>query len=139
MQMKGIDVSSYQGDIDFKKVKESGMDFVIIKAGEWNSTREDFERYCQAFEKYYTDAKAAGLYVGAYWFCDGMTLEEIESEADTCLSVIEGKQFEFPVYMDLERDYQLNLGKEFCSDAVRTFCDKLEKAGYFTGLYTAAS
>lgn len=132
MQMKGIDVSSYQGDIDFEQVKNGGIDFVIIKAGEWNHTVD-------RFEEYYEQAKAAGLHIGFYWFCDGETLDEISQEADACIQALEGKQFDFPIYMDLENQYQYDLGKEFCSNAVRTFCDKLEKAGYFTGLYTSTS
>lgn len=132
MQMKGIDVSSYQGDIDFKQVKNSGIDFVIIKAGEWDHTVDKFEEN-------YVAAKAAGLHVGFYWFCDGITLDEIEQEADACIKALEGKQFDFPIYMDLENQEQYDLGKEFCSDAVRLFCGKLEKAGYYTGLYTSTS
>lgn len=132
MQMKGIDVSHYQGDIDYTQVKNAGIDFVIIKAGEWDNTDEKFEQN-------YENAKAAGLHIGFYWFCDGETLDEISMEADACISALEEKQFDFPIYIDLENNYQYNLGEEFCSDAVRLFCDKLEKAGYFAGLYTSTS
>ncbi len=132
MQMKGIDVSHWQGDIDYNQVKNGGIDFVIIKAGEWDHTDEKFEQN-------YENAKAAGLHIGFYWFCDGETLDEISMEADACIKALEGKQFDFPVYIDLENSYQYDLGKEFCSDAVRIFCDKLEKAGYFAGLYTSTS
>lgn len=130
--MKGIDVSSYQGDIDFAQVKNAGMDFVIIKAGEWDHTVDKFEEN-------YAAAKAAGLHVGFYWFCDGETLDEISAEADACITALEGKQFDFPIYMDLENQMQYDLGKDFCSDAVRLFCGKLEKAGYYPGLYTSTS
>lgn len=132
MQMKGIDVSSYQGDIDFEQVKNSGIDFVIIKAGEWNHTVDKFEEN-------YAAAKEAGLHIGFYWYCDGETISEIEQEADACIEALRGKQFDFPIYMDLENSYQYDLGADFCSNAVRTFCGKLEKAGYFTGLYTSTS
>ncbi len=132
MQMKGIDVSSYQGDIDFEQVKNAGIDFVIIKAGEWDHTVDKFEEN-------YAAAKAAGLHIGFYWFCDGETISEIEQEADACIKALRGKQFDFPIYMDLENRYQYVLGRDFCSAAVRTFCGKLEKAGYYTGLYTSTS
>lgn len=132
MQMKGIDVSSWQGDIDFQQVKNSGINFVIIKAGEWDFTDPNFE-------KNYEAAKAAGLYIGFYWFCDGETLDEISMEAESCIEALEGKQFDFPIFMDMEKGYQFNLGREFCSNAVREFCGKLEKAGYFAGLYVSAS
>lgn len=87
MQMKGIDVSSYQGDIDFEQVKSAGIDFVIIKAGEWNHTVDKFEEN-------YAAAKAAGLHIGFYWYCDGKTISEIEQEADACIKALEGKQFD---------------------------------------------
>ena len=127
-QMLGIDISSYQGNVDFEKVKAAGYDFVIIKAGEWNHT-------VSGFETYYHDAKEAGLYIGFYWYCDGETLEEISIEADACIEALRGKEFDLPIYMDIENQDQFKLGKWFCSEAIRTFCGKLEKAGYYTGLY----
>lgn len=132
MKMKGIDVSTYQGEIDFEKVKDSGIDYVIIRAGV--STRTD-----DRFEENYQKAKDVGLYVGLYWYCYGETISEIEAEADACINALGGKQFEFPIYMDLEEQSQFDLGKEFCSNAVKTFCNKLEENGYFAGLYTSTS
>ncbi len=132
-KMKGIDVSYAQGDIDFQQVKDAGIDFVIIRAG-WGAEKID-----DWYERNYQKATDAGLYVGAYWYCYGTTMAEIEKEADAFIKALEGKQFEFPVYMDLEEKSQFDLSKEFCSDAVRAFCGKLEKAGYFAGLYTSTS
>ena len=132
MKMKGIDVSSYQGDIDFEQVKNAGIEYVIIKAGEWNKVNSKFE---ENYEK----AKAAGLHIGFYWFCDGETIEQIEMEADACIEALADKQFDFPIYMDLENQSQYDLGKEFCSNAVRIFCEKLKNAGYYPGLYASAS
>lgn len=132
MKMKGIDVSVYQGDIDFEQVKNSGVEFVIIRAGV--TTRTD-----DKFEDNYRKAKEAGLHIGFYWYCYGETLEQISAEADACLNALEGKQFDFPIYIDLEESSQFNLGKEFCSNAIRTFCDKLEDNGYFAGFYTSTS
>ena len=72
-------------------------------------------------------------------FRSGETYAEISDEADACISALENKQFDFPVYMDLEEKSQFDLGKEFCSDAVRTFCGKLKNAGYYPGLYSSTS
>lgn len=130
--MKGIDVSVYQGDIDFEQVKSAGIDYVVIKAGV--STRTD-----DNYETNYQKAKDAGLYVGFYWYCYGETISEIEAEAAACIEALKGKPFEYPIYMDFEEQSQLNLGKDFCTEAVKTFCNKLEKAGYFVGLYTSTS
>lgn len=131
MTMKGIDVSKWQGNIDFKKVKASGIDFVIIRAGYGReiSQKDEF------FEKNYAGAKAAGLNVGAYWYSYADSVEDAVREANVCLEVLKGKQFEMPIYFDLEEKKQFDNGKQFCSDLVKAFCNKLEAAGYFTGLY----
>lgn len=131
-QLKGIDVSTFQGEIDFNAVKNAGYDFVIIKLGEWNHTIDGFETY-------YWDAKNAGLHIGFYWFCDGETIEEISWEADACIEALQGLQFDLPIFMDIENQYQFDEGMYFCSEAVRTFCDKLEYSGYNTGLYVSTT
>lgn len=131
-QLLGIDVSSYQGNIDFEAVKNGGYEFVIIKAGEWNHTVDGFYTY-------YYAAKEAGLHIGFYWFCDGDTIEEITLEAEACIEAVSGLQFDLPVFMDFENQYQFDEGREFCSEAVRTFCGKLKAAGYRTGLYASAN
>lgn len=102
MAKKGIDVSQYQQNIDFKKVKASGVDFVIIRAG--------FGKYANqkdpCFESHYKAAKAAGLKVGAYWYSYAATVEDAKAEAQTCINAIKGKTFEYPIYFDLEERSQ---------------------------------
>ena len=125
---KGIDVSGYQGDIDFQKVKQSGIDFVIIKAGEqYNKSG--------SFEENYKKAKAAGMHIGAYWFSRAMSADDARKEASFCITTISGKQFDYPIYWDLEDARQFQKGKNFCSEIVDVFCQALEGAGYFAGLY----
>ena len=133
--VQGIDVSQWQGVIDFEKVKASGIEFVIIRAG-YGRTVEQRDPY---FEKNYTGAKAAGLKVGAYWYSYADSVEDAKKEAATCLEVIKGKQFEYPIYFDLEEQKQFARGKTFCSDLVKAFCNTLEAAGYFAGLYISRS
>ena len=94
-KLKGIDVSGYQGNIDFKKVKASGVEFVIIKAGYHLSTVE-------TWEKNYANAKNNGLKVGAYWYSAALTLDGIRAEATAFIRALKGKQLDFPVYFDLE-------------------------------------
>lgn len=132
---KGIDVSQYQQGVDFKKVKASGVDFVIIRAG--------YGKYANqkdpCFESHYKAAKAAGLKVGAYWFSYATTAAEAKAEATACLSVIKGKTFEYPIYFDLEERSQFAKGRSFCDSLVKTFCNALEHAGYWAGLYISRS
>ncbi len=133
--MKGIDVSVHNGDIDWQKVKNAGIQFAILRAGYGREKSQKDAR----FEENYSNAKAAGIPVGAYWYSYAMTEEEAKLEADVFLSVIKGKQFEMPVYFDLEEKKQFDLGKEKVSAIMRAFLEKVEKAGYFVGLYGSAS
>lgn len=130
--MKGIDVSKWQGTIDWAKVKADGIDFVIIRAG--------YSRYADPnFVRNYAGAKAAGLSVGAYWYSYALSTNDAAAEAAACIRTISGKQFEMPIYFDIEEKTQFALGKSFCSAAVKTFCTALEKAGYFAGIYSSRS
>lgn len=133
--MKGIDVSVHNGNIDWNKVKNAGIAFAILRAGYGRLEKQKDEK----FEQNYAEAKASGIPIGAYWYSYAMTPEEAELEADVFLKVIKGKQFEFPVYFDLEEKKQFDLGKEKVSAIMRAFLEKVEKAGYFVGLYGSAS
>jgi GH25 family lysozyme M1 (1,4-beta-N-acetylmuramidase) len=88
------------------------------------------------FETYYADAKAAGLNVGAYWYSYATTPTEAKTEANVFLEAIKGKQFELPVYFDIEESKQLALGKTVCTAMIEAFCSTLEAAGYFAGVYS---
>lgn len=129
---KGIDVSSWQEDIDFKKVKKSGVKFVIIRAGFGTGTTPD-----KYFERNYKGATEAGLHVGAYWYSYAGSGAGAFAEAQSCLAVIKGKKFDFPIFYDLEEQSQFVKGMDFCSNLVRTFCNELEENDYFAGLYTS--
>lgn len=132
MEMYGIDISKYQGsNVDFNKVKAAGKKFVLIKAGygKYLSQKEP------TFETHYKGAKTAGLHVGAYWYSYAHSKTEAIQEANICLEIIKGKQFDMPIYFDFEEKSQFALGKTTCSEIVKAFCDTLESAGYFAGLY----
>lgn len=133
MEVHGIDVSQWQSNIDFNKVKAAGVDFVIIRAGYGRNIKDPY------FEKNYKNAKAAGLNVGVYWYSYANNAVDAKTEAAVCLQAIKGKTFEYPIYFDLEERSQFNKGAAFCSSLVTAFCDTIEKAGYFAGLYISRS
>ena len=133
--MKGIDVSVHNGNIDWNKVKADDIEFAILRAGFGRLEKQKDEK----FEQNYAEAKAAGIPVGAYWYSYAMSPEEAELEANVFLKVIKGKQFEMPIYFDLEEKKQFDLGKEKVSAIMRAFLERVESAGYFTGLYGSAS
>ena len=128
----GIDLSCHNGSIDWTKVK---ADFVILRAGYGKETNQVDSR----FEEYYSNAKAHGIPVGAYWYSYAMNEDEAIQEADVFISTIKGKQFEYPVFYDVEESKQFELGKEKLSAIIRAFLERVEAAGYFVGLYGSAS
>lgn len=134
--MRGIDISTWQGsNIDFEKVKSSGVDFVIIRAG---YGREKSQKDT-CFEVNYQNAKAAGLLVGAYWYSYAESAEDAIREAQACLECIKGKSFELPVFLDMEENRQFSKGRSFCDSVVQAFCDTIIKGDYNTGLYISYS
>ena len=135
MVTHGIDVSYHQGMIDWQAVKETGLvKFAIIRAG--------FGRYANQkdpmFERNFYGAKVAEIPVGAYWYSYAMSVEEAREEAQACMQVLKGRRFEYPVYFDIEEGRQSNLGKTVLTAICEAFCDTLEKAGYFAGVYASS-
>lgn len=133
--LKGIDVSKWNGSIDFSKVREAGYDFVIIRAGYGKDSRQ----IDPLFERNYLLAKNAGLSVGAYWYSYAITPEDAKREADTFLETVKGKRFDFPLYMDVEEKKQFSLGRDLLGLVISDFLTTLENAGYFAGLYMSKS
>ncbi len=133
--MRGIDVSKWQKDVDINKVRASGIEFVIIRAG-YGKAASQKDAY---FEKNYERAKAAGLHVGAYWYSYADSVDSALLEAKACLSVLKGKQFDMPVYFDVEESKQFARGRKFIDSIVSVFCNALEDAGYYAGLYMSTS
>lgn len=132
---KGVDIhGGYQTNVDFKKVKASGIDYVILHMG-YGDTISYPNQKDPKFEEYYKAAKAAGLNVGGYWYSYSQSVEAAKREAQSCIEMLKGKQFDYPIYFDMEEKSQYNKGKAFCDSIVTAFCDTLEKAGYYSGLY----
>lgn len=130
--LKGIDVSYAQGVIDWEKVKASGLvDFAILRAGYGKETSQIDDQ----FSRNYTACKQLGIPVGAYWYSYATTVAEAEQEAKVCLQIIKGKQFEFPVAFDIEESRCFPKANDLCD----AFCGVLEKAGYYTAIYTFKS
>ena len=133
MTRQGIDVSHWQGDIDWEQVKASGIDFVIVKAG--GSDAGFYTDRC--FEKNYEGAKAAGLMVGAYYFVGKYCISTLDGEADAqrFLKICEGKTFDLPLFIDIETTpFDRKRG---ATDAVIAFCNVIENAGYMSGVYAS--
>lgn len=135
IKLIGIDVSKWQGNIDWKAVKADGVQFAILRAGYGREASQKDE----TFEANYKGCKENGIPCGIYWYSYATTPEDAVKEAKTCLEVIKGKKFEYPIYFDLEEKRQLDLGKATCTAIAKAFLETVEKAGYWVGLYMSKS
>lgn len=131
MSVKGIDVSKYQGTIDWDKVKADGVEFVVIRSG----YGREISQKDPYFETNYTGAKAAGLQVGTYWYSYAESAEDAKTEAKTFLEAVKGKTFDLPVYYDVEENTQAQKGKEFVTGVILAFAEEVKQAGYTVGVY----
>ena len=125
---QGIDISWCQTKVDWNEVN---AEFVIVQiGGGYVANKKD-----AMFESHYAGAKSKGIPVGGYWFTHAMNEEQARQEADTCISLMKGKCFEYPIYLDLEKEVQYSLGKEMVSKIIRAWLERVEAAGYWVGLY----
>ena len=137
--MKILDVSKYQPNIDYAQVAKE-VDGVILRCGVtgWGTANQCSTDDC--FEKHYAGFKAVGLPVGAYYYSAADTIAKAQEEAEYCKKILAGKQFELPIYYDVECRERMNkLSKEQLTAQVIAWCDKMEQAGYFVGVYSYTS
>lgn len=129
---KGIDISYCQTKIDWSKVS---AEFVIARAG--------YGRYVSQkdamFESHYFGAKSRSIPIGAYWYSYATDVAGARAEADACIEILKGKQFEYPIFYDVEESNQFALGKDKVSAIIRAFLERVEAAGYWVGLYSSYS
>ena len=129
MEIKGIDVSAWQGKIDWKTVADYGMDFVIIRITEaGNVVDSQFENNLAGCNKY-------NIPVGVYKYSYAMTIAEIQREARKVVSTLNGRRIQFPVFLDLEYNDQRSLGSESIHKMADVFREIVEAAGYKFAIY----
>jgi len=131
MEYKGIDISKYQGNVDFKKVKDTGMQFVIARIGYGMYDNQKDPK----FEEYYKGATDNNLPIGVYLYSYALSVEDAEKEADVVLKWLNKRRINLPVYYDIEDKSQQVLSKQTLTDMCIAFCTKIEKAGYWAGIY----
>ena len=140
---KGIDISKYQAGINLSNIKNAGYDFVIIRAGYTGWGDGESKAKDPNFEGFYSQAKSAGLGVGAYYFTIATSYQEGVEEAEWLYNnCIRGKQFDYPIYIDVEDDtggkqYLRKAGKNATTQGIKGFCETMEKLGYYVGIYAS--
>lgn len=129
----GIDVSAWQGKIDFNKVKKSGYEFVIIKAG-----GNDCGFYTDSrFAENYESAKKAGLKIGAYYFVNSdFSTKNAQKLAEVFFNIVKNKTFDLPLFIDVETTP--TSARASVTIGINIFCSYLRKKGYMSGVYASA-
>ena len=129
MEIKGIDVSAWQGKIDWKTVADYGMGFAILRITEaGNVVDSQFENNLAGCNKY-------NIPVGVYKYSYAMTIAEIQREARKVVSTLNGRRIQFPVFLDLEYNNQRSLGSESIHKMADAFREIVEATGYKFAIY----
>lgn len=140
--VKGIDVSVWQGNIDWKKVKDSGVEYVMIRVGGRGTDNGEIYADKNA-QKNYEGAKKAGLKIGAYFFSQSITEQEAIEEAKYTLEAIEDWDVDMPVVYDWEyvddEARSVEVDARGLTDMAKVFCDTVRNAGYEPMIYFGRS
>lgn len=135
MSTKLIDISYWQGNLDFKKLKSAGINYIILRAGYGTTKDSRFDQYAKACQN-------IGIkIIGVYWFSYALNVSQAKSEAKLCMEIC--KPYNIPtIFYDFEYDTVkkakekgVNLGSKECNDFTIAFCDTVKAAGLEPGYY----
>ena len=132
MEFKGIDVSKWNGNINWDKVKSAGINFAIVREG---YGKKDPRQIDKKFKDNINGAKSVGIHTSVYHYSYADSVEDAINEARFCLENIEGFKLEYPVIIDVEDKEQLKLNNRQRTDIVKAFCSEIEKHGYYAMFY----
>ena len=134
----GVDVSAFQGRVDWKKVKQSGIDFAIIRLGYrgYESGKLVEDEYARTNLK---NAKEAGLKIGAYFFSQALNIRETDQEIQFMLSILGDTELDMPIVLDWEIPANTartrNMDSRTLTDIQRHFCGQMRDQGYQPMIY----
>jgi len=132
MEFKGIDVSKWNGTINWKKVKNSGIGFAMIRDG-WG--KKSLTQIDKKFKENIEVEKSAGINTGIYRYSYSDSIEDAINEARFCLENISRYQLEYPVVFDCEDKEMLKLTNRQRTDICKAFCEEIERNGYYAMIY----
>ena len=135
----GVDVSEFQGYIDWTQVKQAGIDFAFIRIG-YRTYGDGIVTYDNAFQRNIEGAQAAGIKVGAYFFSQATTVDEAVDEADAVIDALAPYDITYPVVYDWELVYHDNartddVSVEALADCCVAFCERVKDSGYTPMIY----
>ena len=135
MAIKGIDVSEFQGNIDWNKVKADGIKFAILRVGFGMDVTSQDDKY---IERNISECERLGIPYGVYLFSYANTVDKAKSEAEHTLRLIKGHDLEMGVWYDIEDNKTSgSVGKEALTNIINTYCNTIKNAGYEVGIYAS--
>ena len=132
MEFKGIDVSKWQGGVNWNEVKKDGTEFAILREGWGKKSPTQIDK---RFKENYEGARAVGIPVGCYHYSYADSVDDAKREAEFCLENIRDMKLEYPVCFDIEDREMLKLLNRQRTDIVKAFCSEIEKSGYYAMFY----
>ena len=138
----GVDVSYWQGTIDWNKVKAQGINFAILRIGfmGWGSGALVAD---STFARNISGAKAAGIKVGVYFYDAAITTQEAVEEASMCLEILGGQSLDYPIFIDMEDSGSTARNKDLTTEQrtliCQAFCNTIKNSGYKAGIYASSS
>lgn len=132
MQKRGIDVSKWNGTINWAQAKKAGVEFAILREGygKENPAQKD-----KMLETNYEACRANDIPVGVYHYSYADSISDAKLEAEFCLKNIKGKNLLYPVVFDIEDKEMMKLSTRLRTDICKAFCDTIENAGYYACIY----
>lgn len=148
--MKIIDISTYQKNVNYQAVKNHGVEGVILRVGYTGYGSAKTKQKDNMFETHYNGFRSVGMPIGVYWYSCAYDESEAIQEANLTLDYIKGKTIELPIFFDTEDNHNVEqlgvsktnqrlIGKSKLSIVTKAFCDTIEKAGYYVGIYASKS
>ena len=128
--IKGIDVSEYQGNMNWSKAKKQGIKYTFIRVGHGNHNIDPY------FRTNMLNANAAGIYTGVYFYCTAHTASQAKKDAKWVIQQLRGYNVTYPVALDLEENSQAALGRTKVTKIAKAFLDEIAAAGYTPMIYT---
>lgn len=132
MEFKGIDVSKWNGNINWDKVKSAGINFAIVREG---YGKRDPRQVDKKFKDNINGAKSVGIHTGVYHYSYADSVDDAINEAQFCLENVQGLKLEYPIVIDIEDKEQLKLNNRQRTDIVKAFCSEIERVGYYAAFY----
>ena len=143
--IQGVDISEYNGSIDWQTLASAGCEFAMIRVGYRGSTIGGLYKDA-LFDTNMQGAQSVGMPVGVYFYSQAITISEAVEEAEYVMNILSKyPKTEYPVYIDVEetagggRLEAANLGRQAYTDIVLAFCDTLRAAGYNSAVYSYQS